>query len=135
MLPKVYSRGIKALKYLSPAIPQRQALLLIIDKTIMGIEATFLKTLAFFSFQSSYAVIRSKDIRPFGRLPLAPEIVHHHSLRVPKMAHESVSKSKRPSQSFMPLLEKSLPVAHLICIPVAHIYCAAGTTTLVKNYP
>jgi hypothetical protein len=33
------------------------------------------------------------------------------------------------------LLEKSLPVAHLIWLPVAHMPCAAGSTLLVKKYP
>jgi hypothetical protein len=38
---KVYSCGIKALKYLAPAIPQRAALLLMLQITSVGIEATF----------------------------------------------------------------------------------------------
>jgi hypothetical protein len=43
-----YSRDIKALKNLAPAIPQKSALLLILLVTTMGMEATFRNTLAFF---------------------------------------------------------------------------------------
>jgi hypothetical protein len=44
-----------------------------------GMDATFLNTLAFLSFQSSQAVRRSKDVMPFRREPWVPEIAHHHS--------------------------------------------------------
>jgi hypothetical protein len=76
---KAYSRGIMALKYLAPAKPHNRALLLIIEITLTGMEAMFLKILAFLSFQISQAVRSSKEVSPFLRLPLAPETVHHHS--------------------------------------------------------
>jgi hypothetical protein len=78
---KVYSRGIKALKNFAPAKSQRIALLLMVEATLVGIDATLRKTLAFLSFQISQAVSKSKEERPFRRLPLTPEIWHHHSSR------------------------------------------------------
>jgi hypothetical protein len=44
MLPtKAYSRGNMALKYLAPAKPHSRTLLLIIEITLIGMEAMFLK--------------------------------------------------------------------------------------------
>jgi hypothetical protein len=97
-----YSRGINALKYLAPAIPQRAALLLMEEIIKAGMEATFFNTLAFLSFQSSHAVRRSKDTRPFRRLPWALEIAQHHSWRLSKLLQRLVSKSTRPRQSLKP---------------------------------
>jgi hypothetical protein len=76
---KVYSRDIKAFKYLAPAIPQRAALLSMLQITSMGIEAMFRNTLMFLSFQSFQAVRSSKDVRPFRRVAFAPEIAHHQA--------------------------------------------------------
>jgi hypothetical protein len=76
---KAYSRGIKALKFFAPAKPHRIALLLMIEATLVGMDATFRKILAFLSFQISQAVSKSNEERPFCRLPLTPEIWHHHS--------------------------------------------------------
>jgi hypothetical protein len=41
---KAYPRGIKALKNLAPAKPHNLALLLMIEDTLVGIEATLLNT-------------------------------------------------------------------------------------------
>jgi hypothetical protein len=68
MLPtKAYSYGNMALKYLAPAKPHSRALLLIIEITLIGMEAMFLKTLPFLSFQISQAVRSSKEVSPFLR--------------------------------------------------------------------
>jgi hypothetical protein len=76
-----YSRGIKALKFFAPAKPHKIALLLMIEAIIVGMDATLQITLAFLSFQISQAVSKSNEERPFRRLPLTPEIWHHHSSR------------------------------------------------------
>jgi hypothetical protein len=56
---KAYARGIKALKNLALAKPHRIALLLMIEATLVGMDATLRKTLAFLSFQISQAVNKS----------------------------------------------------------------------------
>jgi hypothetical protein len=53
LLTKAYSCGIKALKNLAFAKPHNIALLLMIEATLEGMDATFLKTLVFLSFQIS----------------------------------------------------------------------------------
>jgi hypothetical protein len=71
---KSYSHGIKALKNFAPAKPHKIVLLLMVEATLVGMDATLLNTLAFLSFQISQAVSKSNEERPFHRLPFAPEI-------------------------------------------------------------
>jgi hypothetical protein len=85
---KAYSRGIMALKYLAPAKPHSRALLLIIEITLIDVEAMFLKIIAFLLFQISQAVRSSKKVSLFLRLQLAPETVHHHSSIALKLAQK-----------------------------------------------
>jgi hypothetical protein len=82
---KAYSRGTIALKFFAPAKPHKWALPLMIEITLAGIEAMFLKTRAFLLFQSSQALRRSNEVSPFRRRPFAPEVAHHHSSRKSKL--------------------------------------------------
>jgi hypothetical protein len=96
-----------------------------VARTIMVIEAKFLKIRAFLSFQIFQATSKSKLESPF-RLPTTPPTPareHHHSWADAKSVQREVSIRTRPSHSFM-IFQTRIEYQHLniMCTSVSGLH-------------